>query len=183
MRRTLVPLSLVRASLVASLGLALLTLTACQQGHGGGGGSGARPAPDLVGAFARTYGARVAEAFPAAQRAGVAQCVGRAMATGIPLKDQFLIYDAIESGQSTSASQTALHRWVGGPVLHGPMRGGYSNKLTYADGTTVTGDPATERIEGNLQQTCAPYKDRLMKSGYLAAPSGGAPSGGYSKGK
>jgi hypothetical protein len=167
----------------ASLALACLTLTACQQGGGHHDGGAARPAPDLVGAFARTYGARVAEAFPAAQRAGVAQCVGRALATGIPLNDQFLIYDAIESGQPTAASKTALLRWVDGPVLHGPMRGGYSNKLTYADGSTVTGNPATERIEGNLQQACAPYKDRLMKTGYLAAPSGGAPSGGYSKGK
>jgi hypothetical protein len=169
-----------RTLAAASLGLALLALAACQQGghHTGG----ARPAPDLAGAFARSYGARVADAFPADQRAGIAHCVGQAMATGIPLNDQFLIYDAIDTGRSTAASQAALQRWVGGTVLHGPLRGGFSNKLRYADGTTVTGDPAARRMEGNLQQYCGPYKDRLLKAGYLAAPYGGAAGGGFSKG-
>jgi hypothetical protein len=180
MRRTAVIASPAPKLLTLLACLASLALAACQQG---GHGGGARPAPPLADAFARTYGARVAEALPSTQRAGVAECVGRAMATGIPLNDQFLIYDAIESGRETAGSQAALRRWVDGTVLHGPMRGGYNNKRTYADGTTVTGNPASERIEGNLQQACAAYKDRLMKAGYLAAPSGGAPSGGYSKGK
>jgi hypothetical protein len=173
-------MSRTRILATASLGLALLTLTACQQGghHAGG----ARPAPDLAGAFARTYGAQVADAFPADQRAGVAHCIGQAMATGIPLNDQFLIYDQIDTGRSTAASQAALQRWVGGTVLHGPLRGGFNNKSRYADGTTVTGDPAAERIEGNIQQFCGPYKDRLMKAGYIGAVSGGA-SGGFSTGK
>jgi len=170
-----------RTLVAATLGLALMTLTACQQG-GGHGGGGARPAPPLADAFARTYGTRVANAFPSDQRAAVAQCVGQAMANGIPLNDQFLIYDALESGQSTSASQAALQRWVGGPVLHGPIMGGYNKKHTYADGTEIGGS-ASARIESNLQQTCALYKDRLMKAGYLAAPSGGGANGGYSKGK
>jgi hypothetical protein len=169
-----------RTLITASLGLALLALTACQQG--GHHTSGARPAPDLAGAFTRTYGAQVADAFPADQRAGIAHCVGQAMATGIPLNDQFLIYDAIDSGRSTSASQAALQRWVGGTVLHGPLRGGFNNKLRYADGTTVTGGPAAERIEGNLQQYCGPYKDRLKRAGYLGAPYGGASGGGFSNG-
>ena len=169
-----------RTLATASLGLALFTLTACQQGghHTGG----VRPAPDLAGAFTRTYGAQVADAFPADQRAGIAHCIGQAMASGIPLNDQFLIYDQIDTGQTTAASKAALQRWVGGTVVHGPMQGGFSNKSRYADGTTMTGDPAAERIEGNIQQFCGPYRDRLKRAGYIGVVSGSTP-GGFSTGK
>jgi hypothetical protein len=166
MLRTLAP---------AAFGLALITLTACQQGghHGG-----ARPAPDLAGAFARTYGARVADAFPAAQRAAVASCIGQALANGIPLGDQFLIYDQITAGQTTPQSEAAMKRWLAGPVITGPQPKAYNQ----SGGTG--GDPAAARIEGNVTQFCAAYRDRLMKAGYIAGISGqGGPSGGYSHGK
>jgi len=188
---------LTTATLLA-LGLAL---GACQQ-QGGKSTGGSRAAPDLAGAFARSYGARVAESFPAAQRDGVARCIGQALAYGVPLEDQFLIYDQLKSGKKTPQSQAAMARWLGGPVVHGPVKtsfknnntGGFKNnnnanpapapRLSFADGTAVpAADVVAARIDGHIQQFCAPYKDRLMKAGYVSGVAGGGgPGGGFSTG-
>jgi hypothetical protein len=163
-----------RSITTATLCAALFALAACQQGSHGG----SRAAPPLAAAFAEAYGARVAESFPADQRRDVALCIGQAMATGIPLNDQFLIYDQLDTGQSTPESQAAMKRWIGGPVVNGPQRSSY--KGSGGPG----GDPAAARIDGNIQQFCAAYKDRLMKAGYISGLSGGGgPGGGYSHGK
>ena len=161
------------AALLASR--AVFSLTACLLG---GDCGGARRAPPLADAFARSYGARVADAFPSGQRAGVAACIGQALANGIPLGDQFLIYDQLTAGQTTPQSQAAMQRWLAGPVVTGPQPKAYNQ----SGGTG--GDPAAARIEGNVTQFCAAYKDRLMKAGYIAGISGqGGPGGGYAHGK
>ncbi|GAB2176900.1 hypothetical protein [Dongia sp. agr-C8] len=166
---------MIRTVAAAALLGAALALAACQQGGGHGGGP--RAAPDLAGAFARTYGAQVADAFPEGQRADVARCIGQAMASGIPLNDQFLIYDQLDTGRATPASRAAMQRWIGGAVATGPIR----SSFTQSGGPG--GDPAAARIDGNIQQFCAQYRDRLMKAGYIGAPPGGGPGGGFSKGK
>ena len=171
---------MIRIVLAATLCFAALALTACVQGHGNGGG---RAAPDLAGALTRAYGVRVANEFPASQRAAVSRCIGQAMASGIPANDQVLIFDGINAGKPSPASQAAMGKWLGGTAVHGPMtKLNYNDpsRLTYADGTvTRAPDRPAERIEANIWQFCRPYTDRLMKTGYLNS----AASGGYSKGK
>jgi hypothetical protein len=164
----------------AVLGLALLALAACQQGGQGNNSGGSRGTPDLAGAFTRTYGAKVANAFPAAQRAALSRCIGQSLANGIPLNDQILIFDHIDAGKKTAASQAAMTRWLGGPLVHGPvLNTGVSSSVgagarpVYADGSAATpGSPAVVRIERNVQQFCATYKDRLMKAGYISGVRG-----------
>jgi hypothetical protein len=129
----------------------------------------------LAEAMSETYGAKIAAQFPSGDRRAVKQCLGNAMAQGIPNDDQALILQALNTRKLTPDSKRAIEKWIGGAVVHGPLRKPEFNdpstftdgKLTYADGTPqLDSDKANgKRMDENLRQLCPQYADQILKTG------------------